>query len=326
MHWIRVRSGAGVLIAVLAAVQGGAVACMALAPALPAAALATAMVGLCTGPMAVISSVLGQVATPDELRGRVASLSTMTAYGAVLVASVGHRAGHRRHRHHRHVRGLGGHRGGWPADAVLPRPAAGPDRFALTVARIWRLCLPVGPTYLRLVPGSAMRTPFASAAGRSIARARRLWRFLGAAMLAVGLLMVLLALTVYLTQGSQIQVLATATAEHCHQQFDVGTGSTGARCDAAIRYTTRTGRVIRTTVTDAFPAEFRHVPGGPTTIEIRYDPNDPASPYKQSNYMPLDQFLLVLGIGCVATGAGSWWLARADRMARKAVSLRTMRQ
>jgi hypothetical protein len=87
MHWIRVRSGAGVLIAVLAAVQGGAVACMALAPARPAAALATAMVGLCTGPMAVISSVLGQVATPDELRGRVASLSTMTAYGAVLVAS-----------------------------------------------------------------------------------------------------------------------------------------------------------------------------------------------------------------------------------------------
>lgn len=171
-----------------------------------------------------------------------------------------------------------------------------------------------------------MRTPLASAAGRSIARARRLWRFLGAAMLAVGLLMVLLALTVYLTQGSQIQVTATVAAEHCHQQFDVGTGSTDTRCNAAIRYPTRTGQVIRTTVTDALPEEFRHVPGEPTTIEIRYDPSDPAGPNKQSNYMPLDQFLLVLGIGCVATGAGSWWLFRADRMARKAVSRRMMRR
>lgn len=87
MHWIRVRRGAGVLIAILAAVQGAAVTGMALAPGRPAAALATATVGLCTGPMAVISSVLGQVATPDELRGRVASLAAMTAYGAVLVAS-----------------------------------------------------------------------------------------------------------------------------------------------------------------------------------------------------------------------------------------------
>jgi hypothetical protein len=86
-HRLHIRRGAGVLIAVLAAIQGGAVAGMALAPTVPLAALATAAAGLCTGPMAVVSSVLSQVATPDELRGRVASPSTVTAYGAVLIAS-----------------------------------------------------------------------------------------------------------------------------------------------------------------------------------------------------------------------------------------------
>jgi predicted MFS family arabinose efflux permease len=86
-HWLHFRRAPGVLIAILAAAQGGAVVCMALAPTVPVAALATAAVGLCTGPMAVVSSVLSQVATPDDLRGRVASLSTLTAYGAVLIAS-----------------------------------------------------------------------------------------------------------------------------------------------------------------------------------------------------------------------------------------------
>lgn len=151
---------------------------------------------------------------------------------------------------------------------------------------------------------------------------RRLWRFLGAAMLAAGLLMVLVALTVYLTQGSQIRATATVTSMHCHPQFDLGTQTTSTRCEAAIRYTTRTGRVIRTTVTDAFPTEFRHVQGGATTIGIRYLASDPSSPFKQSNFMPLGQFLLVLGLGLAATGAGTWWLARADRIARKAVSRR----
>jgi MFS family permease len=61
--------------------------CIALAPSVWFAALATGVAGLCTGPMAVISTVLTQAATPDELRGRVSSFTTMTTYGAVLVAS-----------------------------------------------------------------------------------------------------------------------------------------------------------------------------------------------------------------------------------------------
>lgn len=141
-------------------------------------------------------------------------------------------------------------------------------------------------------------------------------------MLAAGLLLVLVALTVFLTQGSQIHATATVTAEHCHPRFGLGTQTTSTRCDAAVRYTTRTGRVIRTTVTDAFPAEPRHVAAGATTIDIRYVASDPSSPFRQSNYIPLGQFLLALGLGLIATGAGTWWLARAGRIASLAASRR----
>lgn len=87
MHWLRIRRGAGVWVAVLVAVQGAAIASMGLAASLDLALLAAAVVGLCSGPVAVISSVLSQVATPDDLRGRVSSFTTLSAYGTVLVAS-----------------------------------------------------------------------------------------------------------------------------------------------------------------------------------------------------------------------------------------------
>jgi MFS family permease len=87
MHWLHIRRRAGVWVVLLTAVQGAAILSMALAPALGLAALAASAVGLCSGPIAVISTVLSQAATPDELRGRVSSFNTTTAYGAVLIAS-----------------------------------------------------------------------------------------------------------------------------------------------------------------------------------------------------------------------------------------------
>jgi len=87
MHWVRIRRGAGVWVVVLVAVQGAAVISMGLIPGLALAALAATVVGLCSGPVAVTATVLSQAATPDALRGRVSSLTTMTAYGTVLIAS-----------------------------------------------------------------------------------------------------------------------------------------------------------------------------------------------------------------------------------------------
>jgi hypothetical protein len=149
----------------------------------------------------------------------------------------------------------------------------------------------------------------------TVARQRRQIRFVGVAMLLVGAVMILIALGVFLTQGSQIQVTGTVLSERCHQQFDPAIHQSETRCDAAVRFMTRTGQVITTMVTDAFPYEFHHMPGQPATIRLRYDSNDPAHPYKQSNYMSAGQFLLVLGIGVPAAGFGAWWLARAERIA-----------
>jgi len=160
----------------------------------------------------------------------------------------------------------------------------------------------------------------------SVAGLRRLWRFFGVAMLLVGVVMLMVALVVFLTQGSQIGVTGTVLSERCHPQFDLGTGADETRCDAAVRYTTRTGRLITATVADAFPYEFRHRPGTPTTIQIRYDSNDPADPFKQSNYMSIGEFLLVLALGAIATTFGLLWLTRADRIAENSARRRAQLQ
>jgi hypothetical protein len=136
--------------------------------------------------------------------------------------------------------------------------------------------------------------------------------------------MILIGLGVFLTQGSQIRVTATVLSETCGYQYDFGApAASGTRCDATVRFTARSGQVIRTTVTDAFPYEFSHRAGRPTTIQLRYDSSDPTQPFKQSNYMSVGEFITVLGIGLVATTLGIWWLAGAERLAERAVRLRT---
>lgn len=157
----------------------------------------------------------------------------------------------------------------------------------------------------------------------SVARLRRQARVAGTVLLLVGAFMIFLALGVFLTQGSQIRVTATVLSEHCQYQYDFGApAASGTRCDALVRFTTRSGQVIRTTVTDAFPYEFSHRPRRPTTIQLRYDSDDPIQPYKQSNYMSVGEFWTVLGIGAAPTAFGILIVARAERAAENAVRRR----
>jgi Protein of unknown function (DUF3592) len=156
----------------------------------------------------------------------------------------------------------------------------------------------------------------------SVPRMRRLFRFCGIAILLCGAVLVLVALSVFLTQGSQIRVTAVVLSERCHPQVDLATGVGETRCDVAARFTTKSGQVINTTVTDAYRSEIRHEPGEPATIQLRYDSSDPSQPFKQSNYMSAGQFALVLGLGVLASGLGTLWLARAQRMAENAVRRR----
>jgi MFS family permease len=89
MTRLKIRRYAGVWISLLGAVQGGAIFSTALSPNVAVATLATAVAGLCSGPMAVLSMVLSQTETSDELRGRVSSFTSMIAYGIVPLASAG---------------------------------------------------------------------------------------------------------------------------------------------------------------------------------------------------------------------------------------------
>jgi hypothetical protein len=157
----------------------------------------------------------------------------------------------------------------------------------------------------------------------TVVNMRRMFRVFGIVMLLVGAMLILISLGVFLTQGSQIEVTATVLSEHCHSQYDLALSTSQIRCDASVRFATRSGQIIRTTVTDAFPYEFGHRPGLPTTIQLRYDSTDPADPFKQSNYMPVGEFLPLLGAGAVATTFGVLWAARAERYAEHAVRRRT---
>jgi hypothetical protein len=124
-------------------------------------------------------------------------------------------------------------------------------------------------------------------------------------MCLIGVLFAGIALGIFLTQGSQIKVRAHVLSERCHFQTDLATGQPETRCDAQVQFATADGQVIRTTVTDAFPYEFSGT-GHFRTIALRYDSNDPTQPFKQSNYMPVDTFVVLLVFGVAAILCGGW--------------------
>lgn len=84
---LRIRRHAGTWLAIFGTVQAAAVFSTALEHDLAFAVVGTALAGLCSGPMAVIGSVLSQANTPDEFRGRVSSVTTLIVLGLIPVAS-----------------------------------------------------------------------------------------------------------------------------------------------------------------------------------------------------------------------------------------------
>lgn len=85
---MRVRSGSGgrAIAAVCAAIQGGAVFTIAVAPHLWTAVLATTLTGLTSGPLAIVITSLTQRFTDDRFRGRVASVNTLANLGVTPMA------------------------------------------------------------------------------------------------------------------------------------------------------------------------------------------------------------------------------------------------
>jgi len=84
---LRIRRNAGLWLGGLAAVQGLCLFATALAHTAALAAVAMTVVGLTSGPMAVLASVLQQAETPDEFRGRVSSIQSLIGLGLIPLAS-----------------------------------------------------------------------------------------------------------------------------------------------------------------------------------------------------------------------------------------------
>jgi predicted MFS family arabinose efflux permease len=86
---LRIRRHVGTWIAVTAALMGTALYGNALAPNLPAAVAAAAMVGVFSGPSNILGTVLIQTETPDALRGRINSFQTLLSLGTTPLAMLG---------------------------------------------------------------------------------------------------------------------------------------------------------------------------------------------------------------------------------------------
>jgi hypothetical protein len=141
-------------------------------------------------------------------------------------------------------------------------------------------------------------------------------RFYRIVSFCFGLFFLLIALTVFTTQGSQIEVRAQVLSEQCHNAFDPADGQTETRCNLAVRFTTRSGQVVSTSVGDAFESEISYA-GNRQVIELRYDSNDPSQPFKQSNYMSVQIFILLMILGCAGVLVGIWgWLITQVRRPR----------
>ena len=91
----RIRRNAGAWIAMLCVVEAVCLFAVAVAPGVALAATSTTILGLTLGPVNVLATVLEQRETPDEFRGRVASIQLLIGLGlipmtyGVIIAAIG---------------------------------------------------------------------------------------------------------------------------------------------------------------------------------------------------------------------------------------------
>ena len=91
----RIRRNAGAWIAMLCVVEAVCLFAVAVAPGVALAATSTTLLGLTLGLVNVLATVLEQRETPDEFRGRVASIQLLIGLGlipmtyGVIIAAIG---------------------------------------------------------------------------------------------------------------------------------------------------------------------------------------------------------------------------------------------
>ncbi len=113
-------------------------------------------------------------------------------------------------------------------------------------------------------------------------------RVLCTMMALAGSVLLLLAVAVHFTQNNQIEAQAQITNlsnSSCKSKIQVANYQSAKRCSLDITFSTASGQVIHSSVVDAFPSEITQYPDGTSTIQVRYDKNNPNNIVKQSNFM-----------------------------------------
>jgi hypothetical protein len=130
-------------------------------------------------------------------------------------------------------------------------------------------------------------------------------RFLRAVFVGLGLVLVLIALIVFLSQRSEIQVRAQVLNEQCFNAYNPSIHQTQTLCNLDIKFTTRSGQVIRTSFDGALQSEITTA-GNQQVIELRYYSNDPSQPLDQGSVMSAPIFVVLVVLGCAFIVGAGW--------------------
>lgn len=115
--------------------------------------------------------------------------------------------------------------------------------------------------------------------------------------LVLGIFLIFLALIVYIVQSKEIEVTAQVINKFCALEYNRSISLKEMRCRVDVKFQTKSGQTIETTVTDAFPSEITEISPNRSTIQLRYLQDEPYNPNKQTNYMTRNTF-----VGFIAGG------------------------
>jgi hypothetical protein len=142
-------------------------------------------------------------------------------------------------------------------------------------------------------------------------------RFFRTAAVCLGVFFVLIALIVFLSQGSEIQARAQVLSQQCYIAYDEAAHQNQTLCNLSVQFTARSGQVITTTMGGVLQSEITNA-GIQPVIEVRYDADDPGQPLDEDSVMSLPIFIVLMVLGSAWIFAGGWphLVARAFRRVR----------
>lgn len=126
---------------------------------------------------------------------------------------------------------------------------------------------------------------------------QKVLKYCGLCMAIAGIVLIVLPILVLYTQNNQVVTQAQISSYTCESEFNPAVHSNEQRCSLDISFTTTAGQTIYSRVVDAFPSEITQASDSTSTIQIRYDKNNPRNVVKESNFMPVSTAIILSVVG-----------------------------